>query len=212
MLPQVKNFLYNAGVRPPLAIVVVCAGLGVSACQDKAPPARTPVASPASPPHDGGLRPLTSRDGGVAAGDLAVAPGPATPSLPPGHPPLSSAGPGPALPADSAARIAGTVTLAPSLQSRVGPADVLYLIARNARTNAVVAVRREEGIRFPHAFQVSSADVMMEGTAFTGPFDVTARVSKTGDAIPGKGDLEGTAKGVAVGARGVSVTIDSVRQ
>jgi hypothetical protein len=86
------------------------------------------------------------------------------------------------------------------------------VIARNARTNAVVAVRREEGIRFPHPFQVSSADLMMEGTAFTGPFDVTARVSKTGDATPGKGDLEGTAKGVAVGASGVSVTIDSVRQ
>jgi len=148
----------------------------------------------------------------MAGGNPAVEPGVATPSLPPGHPPLSSAGPGPALPADPAASIAGTVTLAPGLQARVGPSDILYVIARNARTNAVVAVRREEGIRFPHAFQVSTADVMMEGTAFTGPFDVTARVSKTGDAIPGKGDLEGTAKGVAVGARGVSVTIDSVRQ
>lgn len=134
------------------------------------------------------------------------------PSLPAGHPPLSSAGPGPLLPADPAASIAGTVALAPSLESRVAPADVLYVIARNAKTNAVVAVRREEGIRFPHAFEVSSADLMMEGTAFTGPFDVTARISKTGDAIPGKGDLEGTARGVAVGARGVSVTIDSVRQ
>jgi len=30
--------------------------------------------------------------------------------------------------------------------------------------------------------------------------------------IPGKGDLEGTVKGVAAGARGVSITIDSVRQ
>jgi cytochrome c-type biogenesis protein CcmH len=120
------------------------------------------------------------------------------PSLPPGHPPLSS--------------IAGTVALVPSLEARVAPADVLYVIARNAKTKAVVAVRREEGIRFPHAFEVSSADLMMEGTAFTGPFDVTARISKTGDAIPGKGDLEGTARGVAVGARGVSVTIDSVHQ
>jgi cytochrome c-type biogenesis protein CcmH len=143
---------------------------------------------------------------------MAPAPGPATAPLPPGHPPLSGAGPGQALPADPSASIAGTVALAPSVQARVGSADVLYVIARNAKTNAVVAVRREEGIRFPHAFQVSSADLMMEGTTFTGPFDVTARVSKTGDAIPGKGDLEGTTKGVAVGARGVSVTIDSVRQ
>lgn len=106
----------------------------------------------------------------------------------------------------------GTVTLAPSLQPRVAPTDVLYVIARNARTNTVVAVRREQDVRFPHPFQISAADQMMEGTAFTGPFDITARISRTGDAIPGKGDLEGTVKGVAVGARGVSITIDSVRQ
>lgn len=201
--------------RLAVAVIIVVAGLGASGCQDKARPAQTPAASPAAPAHDGGLRPLTSRDGGAApaaSGDLALAPGPAAPSLPPGHPPLSGAGPGPARPADPATSIAGTVALAPSLGARVGSGDVLYVIARNTKTNAVVAVRREEGIRFPHAFQVSSADLMMEGTAFTGPFDVTARVSKTGDAIPGKGDLEGTTKGVAVGARGVSVTIDSVRQ
>jgi hypothetical protein len=200
--------------RGSLAVAIVVAGLCASACQDKAPTARAPVASPAAPVQDGGLRPLTSRDGAPppsAAGGMALA-GPATAPLPPGHPPLSGAGPGPALPADPSASIAGTVALAPSVASRVGSADVLYVIARNAKTNAVVAVRREEGIRFPHAFQVSSADLMMEGTTFTGPFDVTARVSKTGDAIPGKGDLEGTTRGVAVGARGVSVTIDSVRQ
>ena len=201
--------------RRSLPVVIVLAGFCGSACQDKALPPRAPAASPAAPMPDGGLRPLTSRDGGAAPaapGGLDLAPGPATPSLPPGHPPLSGAGPGPALPADPGASITGTVALAPSLQSRVGSADVLYVIARNAKTNAVVAVRREEGIRFPHAFQVSGADLMMEGTAFTGPFDVTARVSKTGDAIPGKGDLEGTTRGVAVGARGVSITIDSVRQ
>jgi len=76
----------------------------------------------------------------------------------------------------------------------------------------VVAVSREKKVRFPHSFQISAADQMMEGTAFTGPFDVTARISRTGDAITGKGDLEGTVKGVAAGARGVSITIDSVRQ
>lgn len=201
--------------RRSLAVVIVLAGFCGSACQDEAPPPRPPAASPAAPVRDEGLRPLTSRDGADAPaspGGLALAPGPATPSLPPGHPPLSGAGPGPALPADPGASVTGTVALAPGLQSRLASSDVLYVIARNAKTNSVVAVRREEGIRFPHAFQVSSADLMMEGTAFTGPFDVTARVSKTGDAIPGKGDLEGTTRGVAVGARGVSITIDSVRQ
>jgi len=108
--------------------------------------------------------------------------------------------------------VTGTVAVVPGLQTRVTPDDVLYVIARNAKTSTVVAVRREQGVRFPHAFQISAADVMMEGTTFTGPFDVTARISRTGDAIPGKGDLEGTVKGVTAGAQGVSITIDSVRQ
>jgi cytochrome c-type biogenesis protein CcmH len=116
------------------------------------------------------------------------------------------------LPADEGASVTGTLALAVSLQPRVAPTDVLYVIARSAKTNAVVAVRREQDVRFPRSFQISAADQMMEGTTFSGPFDITARISRTGDAIPGKGDLEGTVKGVTVGARGVSITIDSVRQ
>jgi cytochrome c-type biogenesis protein CcmH len=104
------------------------------------------------------------------------------------------------------------VTVGAALQSRLAPTDVLYLIARNPKTNTTVAVRREQGVKFPHSFQLSNADVMMEGLTFSGPFDITARLSKSGDAIPGNGDLEGKVKGVATGARGVSISIDSVRQ
>jgi len=108
--------------------------------------------------------------------------------------------------------VSGTVTVAPTLAGRVQSTDVLYLIARNAKTNAVVAVRREDGVRFPFAFRLGPADVMMQGTPFAGPFDVTARLSKTGDAIAGKGDLEGKVSGVAAGASGLTITLDSVRQ
>jgi cytochrome c-type biogenesis protein CcmH len=178
----------------PLAMALL-AVLGAGACKRSPPPQSAPPSPPAS---EGGLRPLTSRDGEAA--------------LPPGHPPVGGRASGPLLPADEASNVTGTLTVAPSLQPRLAPTDVLYVIARNARTNAVVAVRREQDVRFPRSFQISAADQMMEGTTFSGPFDITARVSRTGDAIPGKGDLEGTAKGVAVGARGVSITIDSVRQ
>ena len=53
---------------------------------------------------------------------------------------------------------------------------------------------------------------MVSGGAFQGPVDVVARVSRTGDAIPAKGDLEGVAKSVKVPSKNVSLTIDSVRQ
>ena len=53
---------------------------------------------------------------------------------------------------------------------------------------------------------------MMAGIDFVGPVDVVARLSKTGDAIPAKGDLEGVARAVKIPATGVKLTIDSVRQ
>ena len=188
-----RSRLVRAGLTFALVASVACKG------SSPAPPP-----APAAPASEGGLRPLTSRDGPASSPSLS-------PSLPPGHPPLSG---GSALPrsAEGGPSVTGSVAVVPSLQSRVTPDDVLYVIARNAKTNAVVAVRREQGIRFPHSFQISAADVMMEGTTFTGPFDITARISRTGDAIPGKGDLEGTVKGVTAGAQGVSITIDSVRQ
>ncbi len=109
--------------------------------------------------------------------------------------------------------VSGTVTVAAGLAGRVQPTDVLYLIARNPKTNGVVAVRREEGVRLPFAFRLTAEDVMMEGAAFAGgPFDLTARLSKTGDAIAGKGDLEGGVRGVAAGSSGIAITLDSVRQ
>ena len=139
--------------------------------------------------------------------DAAGATRPDSEGLPADHPPLSSQAPAP-----GGDGVSGTVTVAPGLAGRVQPTDVLYLIARNAKTKSVVAVRREDGVGFPFAFRLTAADVMMEGTAFVGPFDVTARLSKTGDAIAGKGDLEGSVNGVTAGAAGITLTLDSVRQ
>jgi hypothetical protein len=209
----------NAGQRRILgsrAVIRAATGLvaltlAIPSCRDQAarPPAPRPDA-PASRPDSqaDGMRPLTSRDGG---GDVHAPAATLASPLPPGHPAIDGSAPGrPA--GDPAARVTGTIAIVSSLSARVTESDVLYIIARNARTNAVVAVRREEGVRFPHRFTVSAADVMMEGSAFTGPFDITARVSRTGDAIPGRGDLEGTAKGIGVGQSGIAITIDSVRQ
>ena len=52
---------------------------------------------------------------------------------------------------------------------------------------------------------------MMEGVPFDGPFDLTARISRSGDAMPQPGDLEGTAKNVAAGAPGVAIVVEHVR-
>jgi len=145
------------------------------------------------------MRPLTSRDGSAPP---AVEPGSA---LPPGHPAIGAgtAAQGPA--------VEGEIRLDTRVRDKARPGDVLYVIARNSSNRQVVAVRKEEGVRFPFSFRLSSGDTMMPGTPFEGPFDITARLSRSGDATPGMGDLEGTAKGVTAGSRDVTVIIDTVR-
>jgi cytochrome c-type biogenesis protein CcmH len=106
--------------------------------------------------------------------------------------------------------VSGTIALAGELASRVGPSDVLYVMAK--RDGATLAVQRVASPSFPLPFQVSEGHAMVAGTPLEGPVDIVARLSRTGDAIPSPGDLEGTTSGVAVPSQGVTVTIDHVRQ
>ena len=197
----------------PLPLVLVLAACGGAS----APPPPVATETPSSAADD--LRPMSSREG-ASASTAPATPGDAQAALPPGHPPLEGAPP-PAAPlpaghppigepapgARSAGSISGTIVLSPKLQ--VGPADVMYVMAKKGA--ATLAVRRVEKPSFPFAFEISGGDAMTGGAAFEGPVDVVARVSRTGDAIPAKGDLEGTAKNVKVPARDVRLTIDSVR-
>ena len=138
----------------------------------------------------------------------ALPPGPGdAASLPPGHPPIGPAAAGGSEADRSAGHVAGTVQLSPKLAA--GPGDVLYLIAKKGATT--LAVRRIEKPAFPLDFELTGADAMVSGVPFEGPVDLVARLSRSGDAIPAKGDLEGVAKGVAVPASGVKVTIDTTR-
>jgi cytochrome c-type biogenesis protein CcmH len=162
------------------------------ACGGSSPP--RPAASAAAP-ESADLKPIGTREAQAA------------PSLPPGHPaiaPGATAGPA----ADqSAGRVAGTVLLSPKLAA--GPGDVLYLIAKQGATT--LAVRRIDKPVFPFEFELTGADAMVSGVPFVGPVDLVARLSRTGDAIPAKGDLEGVTKGVAVPASGVKIAIDTTR-
>ncbi|HKZ31040.1 MAG TPA: hypothetical protein VJ648_01640, partial [Vicinamibacteria bacterium] len=159
------------------------------------------------PAESGDLKPIGTREAPApqaagmppGQGDLA--------SLPPGHPPIGPAAAGGPASDRSAAHVAGTVQLSPKLVA--GPGDVLYLIAKKGPTT--LAVRRIEKPAFPLDFEVTGADAMVSGVPFEGPVDLVARLSRSGDAIPTKGDLEGVTKDVAVPASGVKVTIDTTR-
>lgn len=177
----------------PLALAAVLA-----ACGGERPVPPAPAATPAEAAP---LRPLTSRDG------AASVPG-ASPTLPPGHPPVGGE---PAASSTGDQPVEGEVRLDPRLKDKAKPDDVLYIIARGSANRQIVAVRKEDHVRFPFSFRLSSGDTMMPGTPFEGPFDLTARLSHSGDATPQPGDLEGSVKNVVAGARGVRVIVDTVR-
>lgn len=158
----------------------------LSSCREKPAPPPDEGSAPASSP-----RPLTS-------------------SLPPGHPPVDAAPP-PGAAASDAASIAGTITVSPNLQSRAA-GGALFVIARSAADHRILAVRREDNVTFPFKFRISGRDAMIAGTAFAGPLDVTVRLSKSGDAAAAKGDIEGTARGLRVGAEDAKVTLDTVHE
>jgi hypothetical protein len=186
--------------RFPLLAFALAGALCACRTERPAPPPESAPAPTAT------LRPLTSRDT-AAPSDAPAAP---KGSLPPGHPPLDGGVPaGPV--ASQAESVAGTITLAPALRERAA-GGVLFVIARSGADRQIVAVRREDGVTFPFAFRISSADAMIAGTRFKGPLEVTARLSKSGDAVAAKGDLEGVARGIDVGAKDVKIALDSVRQ
>jgi hypothetical protein len=185
-----------------VAVCALAAAL-LAGCREE-PRSSAPRSTP--PPSaegtGGDLQPLTSRD--PASGD---APAPST--LPPGHPPLDASAP-PALPADAGGSVSGTLETAAAHKSTI-EGGAIYFIARNP-ARQIVAVRRSESVELPQKFQLSAADAMVAGTAFEGPLDITARWSQRGDAMPAAGDIEGVARGVAVGAKNVKIVLSDVRK
>lgn len=189
----------------PLPFACVLAASLSLACAGPSAPRAAASPTPAAAADD--LRPMSSREAPAAASAASQSPAGATPSLPPGHPPIGSdAAPAPAG-APAKTLLSGTVAIAPKLSA--GPSDVLYVMAKKGQTTLVV--RRIDKPAFPVSFELSESDAMVSGVPFEGPVDVVARLSRTGDAIPAKGDLEGTTKAVKVPASGIHVTIDSVR-
>ena len=138
------------------------------------------------------------------AADVAVPP-PTTQAaaLPAGHPPVEATVEG---------AVSGTVSVAPALAAAAREGRVLFLIARAGKDRQIVAVKRVDELAFPRAFELSSRDAMSHGTGFAGPLEITARLSRSGDAAPAAGDLEGVATGVAPGAQDVRIELRTVRR
>ena len=69
--------------------------------------------------------------------------------------------------------IAGQVQIAPNLADQVKPTDVLFVIVRRpAGPPRPIAAKRIDGPKFPVQFEITNADVMVQGSELKGMVDV----------------------------------------
>jgi cytochrome c-type biogenesis protein CcmH len=149
-----------------------------------------------------------SRMQAQAAGgpDAARAPGVAPSPRAPGA--AAPASPPPAV----AAVVTGTVDVADALRARVGPQDVVFVLARAATGGPPLAALRVPVGSLPMRFRLDDSLAMLPGNVLSMHEQVTlvARISPSGNPIAQPGDLEGQIAGVVVGGAAVTLVIDRV--
>ena len=115
-------------------------------------------------------------------------------------------------PSQGGSRVSGVVTLAPELAGKVAPGDTVFIFARAAEGPRMpLAILRKRASDLPAEFTLDDSMAMspeMKLSAFPRVV-IGARVSKTANAAPSPGDLQGLSAPVKVGAKGVAVTIDN---
>lgn len=108
--------------------------------------------------------------------------------------------------------VSGTVTLAASLLKKVQPTDTVFVVARPPTGSRMpLAALRVQVKDLPLHFTLDDSMGMSPTVKLStaGKVIVSARISKSGNAIPEKGDLSGETAPVAVGAKGLAIEINT---
>ena len=151
-------------------------------------------------------------------GGLGPASGAAAPAKPP---PVAGAAAKPAAapvatPAPDAAggaMIRGTVRLAPALAMMAAPTDAVFIFARPAEGSRMpLAIVRKQVKDLPVDFVLDDSMAMSPGAKLSlfPQVVVSARVSKSGQAVPSAGDLSGQSAPIAPTASGLLIEINEV--
>lgn len=156
--------------------------------------------APADSPFAGGLDGSIA-DARAAAGLTPESPGAASPTSP--QPAAAPAG----------APLEVTVTLAPALAARLQPGDTLFVFARAAEGPRMpLAIVRQPAAAGTVRVTLDDSQAMAPGMKLSMHPQVVvgARVSRSGNAMPQSGDLEGQSSPMA-NHGAVAITIDQVR-
>ena len=107
--------------------------------------------------------------------------------------------------------ISGQVSIAPSLAAKGSPTDTLFVFAREMSGPPMpVAIVRATKKDLPFTFRLDDSNSPMPARKLSeaGQVVIVARVSKSGEAMPKSGDLQGMSQPVKPGADGIKVVID----
>lgn len=117
-------------------------------------------------------------------------------------------------PANAAASIQGTVSLAPSLAAKVKPDDTVFIFARASEGPRMpLAILRRKASELPISFTLDDSTAMSAEMKLS-KFPVVvvgARVSTSGNAMPQSGDLVGQSGPVKAGGGRLSLVIDAIQ-
>ena len=109
--------------------------------------------------------------------------------------------------------VEGNIQLDPKLAKNAKPDDTLFVFARAANGPRMpLAVLRAKVSELPMKYRLDESMAMQPGMNLS-HFDqvvVVARISPSGEAMPQKGDLQGTSKTVNVGKDKADITIDKI--
>jgi cytochrome c-type biogenesis protein CcmH len=107
--------------------------------------------------------------------------------------------------------ISGTVSLVPGLAAKGAPTDTRFVFARAVEGPPMpVAIVRATKQDLPFSFRLDDSNSPMPARKLSEAGDVVivARVSKSGEAMPKSGDLQGMSQPLKPGVKGITVVID----
>lgn len=111
------------------------------------------------------------------------------------------------------AQVSGRVTVSASVASQASPDDTVFIFARPAQgAKMPLAILRKQVRDLPYTFTLTDAMAMSPQARLSGASDVVvgARISKSGQAMPQAGDLQGMSPPVKVGAKDIEIEIAEV--
>ncbi|HUW51748.1 MAG TPA: c-type cytochrome biogenesis protein CcmI [Sulfuricella sp.] len=116
-------------------------------------------------------------------------------------------------PKGSAATISGTVTVARDIAAKVSPSDTVFIFAQLPQGPKMPLASLKIGARqLPYRFTLDDSLAMTPNDSLSRHPEVvvSARISKTGEAMPHSGDLQGKTGTVKLGQQELTIVIDTV--